>query len=212
VTIFSFIQHDLERALSVYSFVTFPTWGLPFSKPRFVLDGGVLRLLNVPLISPAAILEKQSVAELPFIAYDPGYNAADWQWHWYDASSLVRFLVSRFPRYPMVSPEAGEDAELGISSALLQRFARRAVADGTVPLIVYLPSRGDFSGQDRSAKDRLFGVLRRTGVPYLNLTSCLREADPARAFIPGHAHYSAAGNAAVARCLLPVVRRQFPRE
>jgi hypothetical protein len=211
VTVFGFIEDDLHRTLSVYSFISFPEWGVPFSKPRFILDSGELELLNVPVINPTAILGVPAIGALPFIAFDPGYDAAAWQWHWYDASRLVRFLLSRFPRYPAVSAVAGPDAELAINGALLRSFVARAVTDGTVPLLVYFPSRGDFSGQDRSAKDRVLDLLRRSGVPYLDMTPCLRAVNPARAFIPGRAHYSAEGNAAVARCLLPAVRSALER-
>jgi Glycosyltransferase Family 4 len=74
-------------------------------------------------------------------------------------------------------------------------------------LVVYFPSRGDFEGQSRLLKGRVLGALRESGVISLDLTSCVRETGPERAFIAGGKHYSAAGNAAVARCLLPMVSR-----
>src|SRR3989442_3962551 len=74
------------------------------------------------------------------------------------------------------------------------------------------PKRGDFEGQDRSAKDTVLAVLQRSGVHYFDLTSCIREVGPDKAFIAGRPHYSAEGNAAVAQCLLPAVRRQFQRD
>jgi hypothetical protein len=51
VAILGFINHDLVRTLSVYSFVTFPEWGFPFSKPRYVLENDRLRLLSSPIRS-----------------------------------------------------------------------------------------------------------------------------------------------------------------
>jgi len=210
LVIFAFIDHDLYRSLSVYSFITFPEWGFPFAKPRFVLRNGEPQLLNLPLLGPETLLATPSVERLPFVTYDPGYDPAEWQWRWYDASRLVRFLFSRFPRWPLANP-AREGEQARLNSALLLRFVRQAAAEGAVPLVVYFPSRGDFEGQDRSGKDRVLAALGRAGVRPLNLTSCIGAVGEERAFIPGRPHYSAAGNLAVARCLSSVVEREARR-
>ena len=210
VTAMGFIEHDLYRTLGVYSFITFPEWGFPFSKPRFVLKDGQLRRLNDPLESPPDLLARRSVADLPFITEDPGYLAEEWEQHAYHASHLLRFLFSRFPR----SPRPGFDDEQNealerINTALIMQFIRRASADGTIPLVVYFPSRGDFSGQDRSAKARVLTNLRRAGVEFIDLTSCIGAIGEGKAFITGRPHYSSAGNAAVATCLLPIIENRI---
>jgi len=104
------------------------------------------------------------------------------------------------------------DERQQINSALLLTFARRAAAEGTVPLVIYLPSRGDLEGLDRSAKDKVLAVLQQSRVHYLDMTSCIKDVGLERAFVAGRRHYSAEGNAAVAQCLLPAVRSQFRRE
>ena len=205
MTLFGFIAHDLYRSRVVYPFVSFPDWGFPFSKPRFTLEAGTLHLLNAPLPRPEEVLARGSIADLPFVQYEPAYRSAEWERQPYDASYLVRFLRSRFPRYPASNPAAELDAVSRLNGELMLAFARRATHDGTEPLIVYFPSRGDFEGQDRSAKLTVLGILERSGVRYVDLTSCIQAADPARAFLPQRPHYSAHGNAAVARCLLPTV-------
>jgi hypothetical protein len=211
LTLFGFINHDLYRSTVVYPFISFPEWGFPFSKPRFTLEAGTLQRLNAPLPRPAEILAKGSITELPFIQYDPGYHAAEWQWQSYHASYVVRFLLSRFPRQPGWNPAAEAEALSQLNSELVLSFVRRATQDGTEPLIVYFPSRGDFEGQDRSAKSAVLTSLQRLGVHYVDLTSCVREADPAQAFLANRPHYSAHGNAAVARCLLPTVLDRLQR-
>jgi hypothetical protein len=209
VTIFGFILHDLTRSLSVYTFITFPEWGYPFSKPRFRIVGETPELMNVPLISPGAIIRQRAVSELPFIEYDPGYDPAQWQPRFYYASYLVRFVLSRFPHYPPVKPEASDETLRRLNTALLLEFTRTATAEGTIPIVAYYPGRSDFNGEDTSAKDSVLAALGRAGVRTLDLTSCVRQVGPERAFIPGSHHYAAAGNAAVARCLLPVVQREL---
>ena len=210
VALFGFIEHDLYRSMVVYPFISFPEWGFPFTKPRYAVHADGLRLLNTPLLSPAALLAKGSVAELPFVQHDPGYRAADWQWRFYHASYLFRFLASRFPRSAGADPGAATEVHR-INRELLLTFVRRAAEEGTQPIVVYFPSRGDFEGQDRSAKEAVLASLAQAGVRYVDLTSCIRAADPARAFIPHRAHYSTHGNAAVAHCLEPEVRARLPR-
>ncbi len=74
VLILGFIEHDLLRSASVYSFVTFPEWGFPFSKPHFVVENGTLTLLTERLQNPSQILGEPSISDLPFITDDPGYR------------------------------------------------------------------------------------------------------------------------------------------
>jgi hypothetical protein len=93
----------------------------------------------------------------------------------------------------------------------LLTFVRVASREGTEPLIVYFPSRGDFLGQDRSGKDAILRILRRSRVDVIDLTSCVGQLGAERAFIRNRPHYTAEGNAAVARCLVPVVLDRLPR-
>jgi hypothetical protein len=211
LTIFGFIQHDLRRSMTVYSFISFPEWGFPFAKPRFVLRGGKLELLNVPLPAPSELVAKGSVADLPFITEDPGYHSTEWDSHAFYASRMVRFLLSRFPRWPVENPALGVDPEAALNSAILRTFVRRAAADGSVPLVVYFPARSDFEGNDHVAKGMVVSVLRESGVKYIDLTACIKQVGEEDAFLKGRPHYSAVGNAAVARCLLPTIRQELER-
>lgn len=205
VTIFGFIHHDLSRTLSVYTFLSFPAWGFPFSKPRYHLTGDTLELMNTPVLSPERIIEVPAISDLPLLEYEPGYDPAEWQPHWYYRSYLLRYLLSRFPRYRPVSSTLDDQALRRLNIAILLDFARLARSDGTVPIVAYYPSRSSFAGTDMSAKDSVLGAVRRAGVTALDLTECIGVLGTERAFIPGKPHYSAAGNAAVAECLRPAV-------
>ena len=209
VSVMGFIDHDLYRSLGVYTFITFPEWGFPFSKPRFTLEDERLVLLNVPLDPPTELFARPSVMDLPFLSREPGYVADEWRRRAYDSSYLLRFLFSRFR--PSARPEVEDEwnEEIAqLNTALLLQFISDAAADGTSPMIVYFPSRGDFSGQDRSGKDRVLANLRHAGVDVVDMTSCI-AARGEEAFIPGRPHYSSAGNSAVADCLLPLVKERL---
>jgi hypothetical protein len=111
-----------------------------------------------------------------------------------------------------VRQEVGDDALAQLNAELLLAFARQAKADGTVPLIVYFPSRNDFTHQPLPGKDAVLALLRRSGVQYLDLTACIAAIGVTKAFRDGSQHYSMDGNAAVTRCLLPAVRPYLPRD
>jgi len=205
VAILGFIEHDLLRTTSVYSFVTFPEWGFPFSKPHFVVQDGTLKLLTERLQSPSQILAMESIADLPYITDDPGYDAEEWEQHFYDASYAVRFVRSRFRRWAVPKAETHRSIAQ-LNRELVLRFVRVAEADGAVPLVVFFPARTDLDGEARPDRDAMLTALQDAGVKYVDLRACIGSVGIEQAFIPEHYHYSAVGNAAVARCLLPYVR------
>jgi hypothetical protein len=210
VSILGFIEHDLLRSTSVYSFVTFPEWGFPFSKPHFVVKNGTLTLLTQRLQKPTQILDTESIADLPFITDDPGYDPEEWEHHSYDASYAVRFIRSRFRRWPAPKAETnGSIVEL--NRELVLRFVRVAQSDGSVPLVVFFPARTDLDGEARPDRDAMLTALQDAGVKYVDLRACIGSFGIDKAFIPEHYHYSAEGNAAVAQCLLPHVRDGIAR-
>jgi len=209
LVVFGFINHDLYRSMAVYSFVSFPEWEFPFGKPRFVLNAGKLNLFNTPVLTPQEIVTRRSIAELPFIELDRGYEPSDWQWHPYYHSQLARFLLSRFRRWPEPRGEVSDRVMQAVNTELLASFASLAREQNSTPLIVYFPSRGDYSGQDRRAKDPVLAALRERNIEYQNLTSCLGEVGVSHLFIENRPHYSPQGNAAVAKCLVPAVRARL---
>jgi hypothetical protein len=98
-----------------------------------------------------------------------------------------------------------------LNAALIARFTSMATADGTLPLVVYFPSRVDFSVEDLSSREVALQTLDHAGVTYTDLRSCVAAVGVSEAFVPGRPHYSPTGNAAVAECLLPVVRQALAR-
>lgn len=208
VTVFGFVQHDFTRVLSVYYFVTFPETGYPFAKPRFILGAdGAPQLVNVPVISPEDILRKHSVEDLPFIRLDLGYNAWEWRWQPWYSSYLLRYLSSRFPRYPLPQPSLELEGLVRLNTALLRGFIKEAEADGTVPILVYFPSLSDFVGWGTETKEAVLASLRKSGISVIDLTQCVTSAGGRKVFIEGGHHYTRAGNQAVAACLLPTIKQ-----
>jgi hypothetical protein len=201
VAIFGLFSHDLRRTMTVYPFLAHPHWDMPFSKPRFILSNGTLERLNEPPLRPEAIFSHLSIAELPFLELDYGYEESTWQHSIYHASYLVRLFVSWFPSPVAEAPDFADEPLLSINSAIMKAFVRAAEQEGTIPVAVYFPGRAELDGSI-SYVER---VLHDAGMGYADPTSCLREVNPEDRYMPG-GHYAPAGSAAVAKCLLPVIQ------
>src|SRR5262249_43884910 len=213
LVIFGLINQDFYRTMAVYTFVSFPEWEFPFAKPRFVVRGGQLATLNVPLPLPDVIFSKDSIEDLPFIEYDMGYNRTDWQWHYYHLSHLARFVVSRWPRWEAPTGEVSDAAMLSINSEILRSFVKLATAEGSTPVIVYFPSRRDFLpnfSPSEGATNFAQSVFRAAGIEYIDLTQCIMEINGPNRFIVGHPHYSPQTNAVVAKCLHEAILNHLP--
>jgi hypothetical protein len=207
IVILGIINDDLRRTMGVYGFLTFPGSEMPFPKPRFILKDGALRLLNLPLPTPDAIFANSAITDLPYIDYDVSFYPSEWETSVFHHTYLVRFLLSRFPRWPVPEANVSEEAMKSINGELFQAFVRLARGQGATPIVVYFPSRSDFAldGTPQARLNRMAKeVLRENGVPYVDMTDCVRRVDAAERF--AKIHYSPATNAAVARCLRSVVR------
>jgi hypothetical protein len=205
IVIFGFISHDLERTMHVYAFLAFPGWDIPFSKPRFIVRDGALARMNVPPLTPDAIFSRQSISELPFLSTSEatGKRLAGTLYH---LSYLARLFVSRFPPWSAVSPDVSDEGLVSVNAAILKAFVRSAEQAGTIPIVVYFPTKIEL--ENPSAP--LFSgkrALQQAGLAYTDTTSCLLAVNPADRFVPSGRHYSPHGNAAVANCLLNVVRQ-----
>jgi len=204
VTIFGLFAHDLSRTLTVYTFLAHPHWGLPFSKPRFILSNGRLQRLNEPTLRPEAIFSHPSISELQFLELDRGYEESTWQQSFYHASYLFRLFVSWYPSWSASIPAFLDEELVSINSSILKAFVRDTEREGTIPVVVFFPGRGELEKMSSNAEM----VLYDAGIEYVDTTPCLQEVDPDDRFMPG-GHYSPAGNAAVAKCLLPVVQEKL---
>jgi hypothetical protein len=94
-----------------------------------------------------------------------------------------------------------------ISREIFQAFVSSVRAEGSIPLLVYLPSEieeSDQVGYDPPSAQ----ILRAAGLEYIDLTECISRVPVADRRMP-RGHLSPKGNEAVASCLLEVVKEQF---
>lgn len=176
---------------------------MPFSKPRFILREDQLVSKNSPPFPPEAIFSRKAMSRPPFMMYDEGYRSSEWQHQFVDSSYLLRLVVSLFPQWTAANSDSSAEMRLLVNARILREFVQSAIQAGTIPLIVYFPSRGEW--EDRSEPTPLAKqVLQEAGLPHLDPCPCCAQLDPAERYLV--THYSPQGNAAVAKCLADRVR------
>ena len=209
IVILGVINDDLRRTMCVFGFLCFPGGEIPFSKPRFELNGQTLRLLNVPLSTPQSLFEKLSIADLPFIEYDPSYNqSSDWEKHFYHHLISFRYLISKFPRWTEPREGVTDEALKGVNGAIFRSFLRLARAQGSIPIVVLFPTLSDFMQERRGRTGIAKEVLRSNEIPFIDMTDCVSALDVTERFVA--LHYSPATNFAIAKCLRDWIRERSP--
>lgn len=200
-----FIQHDLVRSLSVYPFVGLG-WPGHLVKPRFVVDGDELHLLNVPLSTPGEILAAGGLEELPYLDHDLIIRAEDWRFRSDRTPLVIRFLTSRF-RPGVVEPASAQlsgmkdwRSAVELNARLLASLVEAIEEDGATPILVFLP---DDDGDNRLA----FETIARASVRLVSPEPCLAEVPAAARRVSSGKHYAGAGNKALAKCTAPAVLR-----
>lgn len=198
IVVLGVVSDDLHRTMCVYGFLCFPGSQIPFSKPRFVVESDSLRLLDRPAVSPDSIFSMHSIGDLPLIEYDHDYDPYEWDWHSYDMSYAIRYLLSRYRRWSVPRAAVSDSALEAVNVALFRAFMRDVRATGAAPVVLFFPSRSELSptwhgplvGRD---------VLRRSGVPFIDMTPCITRLPASERYVV--LHFSPAANAAVASCL-----------
>jgi hypothetical protein len=202
IVIFGVVDDDFRRTMCVYGFLCFPASDIPFPKPRFVVDGGRLQPLNLPLLAPESIYAANSIEDLPFVRYDGSYVPGQWTWRWYHSAYSVRLLLSKYPAHAARPSTASDHALATVNGELLRSFLRVAGEHGSHPMVVFFPSLSDFE-RSSPAPGIATEVLGEHGIPYVDLRECVARVRPDERFM--WLHYSAVANAAVARCLKDLI-------
>lgn len=216
VVIVSFLSASPLRNVAVYQFLR-PDLELPFSKPRFRLENGGLTLLNSPPEPAASLLGRPTIWELPHLDQDSEFEARHWQAPLLGASYLARYMAARYPRWTPRRLRFPDESIVALASRLIQQLVAEIHADGADAIVVSLPVRTDLTRGAGPYVDAVVRDLALARVPVFDMTPCLTSRlDVDATFVaestrrsrlpdPGPAHYSPAGNAAVAACLQPLV-------
>ena len=197
VVLVSFINHDMVRTMSVYPVFSL-NWPGFLVKPRMEFLDGELRVVNYPLPTPDIILGTDLISDLPHVEDDPGYAQWDWKWRFPNGPILFRLLSTLSPRWPLANERLSTESEVSLNAAILRQTYDEILANGSLPLVVYLPS---------ATNPAVYAMLAQTQIPYLDLTECLSSVPPQERYVEDGYHRTGKANEALAKCVIDDVVR-----
>jgi uncharacterized protein with PQ loop repeat len=202
IVVLAFVRDDFNRTLNIYTgFKT--TWGIPFSKPRYLKENNDFVIKNIPNMSPVEIYNRDNVFSLPFIQHDVTFSAYDWEAKFLDGSLLFRYLASIYPPWVERSSTTNEESLIETGVYLTKKFANTAMQRQAKYLLVYIPGKSDFYETVPTYKAKILDAIDQGGVEVYDATACLTdELTLDELYVVGGVHYSNEGNFVLANCLL----------
>ena len=135
---------NMWRNLNFYHHLRYPGNSLPFTKPRYVLKGDSVRLLNVPCLSPEDSVETlEHIDRWGLAPYESSYRARDYQWHLWNVSKLLSYVEARAARRLEMSRDARNAEDLCL--AIIKMFHNDVVSSGARFLVVHAPVREELA-------------------------------------------------------------------
>jgi len=220
VVLIGFMSENINRMVNTFRPFYFPRSGIPFSKPRFALEGGRLALLENPIKS---IDQYQKVLDDP-AAWLPRLGEHDYFYRRHNRRSRCDFLPSvRFARIigdqyfnqPIFEPSGRYNTRseaYQVTFRVLDQFYREALANGSLPILVMYPQRRDVRWRHTGEKvsyQPLLDELRRRGYRVIDLADGFERYDPqAEMAKKNFLHYPKEGNEMEARWIHDVMVQQ----
>ena len=211
---------NVKRNVNLHRKLYYASSGVFLFKPRFVLSSDqALQLINVPTPPPDQVVDiVRSIDDWPLIDQDFHYDPQDYEPTWWRTSRLVATSLEVVHRLGLRDKFYSPQSEpVQVSMAIIREFEREVrSADGEF-LVVYLPTLGDSlvprsKGQRPMYQDFLDMV--QSEFELISPVPALMEGETpetfARLYFEGH--FSAEGNARVARVLADRLRADLPQQ
>jgi hypothetical protein len=219
VVLIGHMSENISRMVNTFRPFYFAMSGIPFSKPRFSVEGGKLVLIDNPIQSTEGYREllRDPKAVLPRL------GEHDYFYHRNNRRSRFDFLPSvRFARVIsdqyfdqpiLVHDHYNKRSEAyEVTFRVLDQFYREALDHGSVPVIVLFPQRREVRLRHRGEPviyQPLLEDLRRRGYRVIDLADGFQKYDPnAELASNNFIHYPKAGNELVAKWIRDVLVEQ----
>lgn len=203
VVILGLMIGDIKRNVNVFR--TFMGEWTAWTKPRFVLAGDSIRLINQPAASPA---ESPDMIENghPLLAYDWWYDPDQWRGGLLSKSVAYRFARARLWREPARPNYYLSDSEPTLVTArIVEEFKQQVEQAGGRFICLVIPSRPDLRYSDPVPWQPLLTRLTRAGVEIVDPTTSLRELADSSDLFESQGHYARPGNEVLARSLVRAI-------
>ena len=147
IVIFVFQAENLDRNVNVFR--SLHQGGVVYSKPRFIIEGGGLALINSPALPPDEIMGVfNDFDSHPLAAYEAHYRGRDKLSPLTHASRLAGLVHAALHRYiPSASPSQlyGPASERGaLGKAIADAFATDVAATNAEFFVLHLPRDDHF--------------------------------------------------------------------
>lgn len=148
IVIFVFQPENLDRNVNVFRLL-YVQGGVVYSKPRFILEGESLALINSPALPPEEIIDAfenfDSHPLAAFEAYYRGRGVSSALWNISKLAGLVYVALENLES--KLSPEQiyGPDSERGrLGKAIVEAFAADVADEGASFIVMHLPRYDHF--------------------------------------------------------------------
>lgn len=134
-------MENVGRDVTLFRIVAFPGTGIPFSKPRYILEDGKLELINRPTVAPEDV--PRTLANFhrwPLAKYEPSYTEK-YQHHWYTPSKLLSTIVDLYSSKQETQQDlfAVNGEAMNITVPLLERYREEVKRSGKPFVLIYFP-------------------------------------------------------------------------
>lgn len=220
VVLIGMMSENINRMVNTFRPFYFSRSGIPFSKPRFEVQGGKLVLIENPIKSVAEYeaLLRDPEATLPRLGeHDYFYQRTNRRSR-FDFLPSVRFariIHDQYFNQPIFQPNGlynPRSEAYQVSFRVLDQFYREALGHGSLPVLVLFPQRKDVRlRQDRRpvTYQPLLDELRRRGYRVIDLADGFAKYDPDYEMAEKNfLHYPKAGNEMAAEWIRDVLVQQ----
>jgi len=211
VVLAGFQAENVKRNVNMFRPLYGPQTGIPFAKPRYILDGGVPQLINVPPPDPKQLITiLEHISSWNLIRYEYWFDPRDYESRIWLKSKLISFIIWGIDLLHDQSPHGnknvyhtqGEPARVTVK--ILEEFAREVEAAGGMLYVVHLPKREDLKILRRGRTLPYANLLRELEAiaPVIHAEEHLlkeaRSASPKKLYL---SHFTAEGNRIVANAV-----------
>lgn len=203
VVILGLMIGDIKRNVNIFR--TFMGEWTAWTKPRFVLAGDSIRLINHPAASPAESPEMIEKGH-PLLAYDWWYDPEEWRGGLLAKSVAYRFARARLGRETERPNYYLSDSEpTWVTARIVAEFKRRVEEAGGRFICLVIPSRPDLRYSDPVPWQPLLTRLTRAGVEIIDPTLSLRDLADSAELFEAQGHYGRLGNEVLAQALVRAI-------
>jgi len=217
IVIFGFQKSNVKRNMNIFRFLYSPDTGIIFSKPRFVLDGDHLQLVNVPTLQPEDLINiLEHFNSWEFKKHEFFFQTDDYTDHPLYASRLATFVITglttkfstRRKGYDFFAPSS---TSRKITWRIIEQFEREVTQEGARFFIVHLPTKKPINtlvkGKSLRYQDLLDEMMNNYTVidPAPDLVHEAEIHSVEALFAPASSHYSARANRVIGTTVAKMV-------